>query len=64
MTIYGPLVYRKKNRGGVPKRRFAVVWNTQHCAGERSELLMGSLYGIVNAVVSATDVFHNPVMSK
>lgn len=55
---------QEKNRGGVPKRQFAVVWNTQHCAGEKSELLMGSLYGIVYAVVSAADVFHNPIMSK
>lgn len=25
MRIYGPLVYKKKNHGGVPKRQFAVV---------------------------------------
>jgi len=64
MTIYGPLVYKKKNRGGVPERQFAVVWNTQPCAGERSELPMRFLYGIVKAVVSVADVFHNPIMYK
>jgi hypothetical protein len=64
MRIYGPLVYKNINRAGVPKRQFAVVWNTQYCAGERSKLLNGSLYGIVNAVVSAADVFHNRIMSK
>jgi hypothetical protein len=64
MRIYGPLVYKNKNRGGVLKRQFAVLWNTQYCAGERSKLLKGPLYGIVNAVVSAADVFHNRIMSK
>jgi hypothetical protein len=58
MRIYGPLVYKNITRG-VPKRQFAVVWNTQYCAGERSKLLKGSLYGRVNAFVSAADVFHN-----
>jgi hypothetical protein len=57
-------VYKKRNCGGVPKEQFAVVWNTQHCVGERSELLKGSLYGIVKAVVSADVVFHNRIMSK
>jgi hypothetical protein len=64
MRIYGPLVYKNITRGGVHKRQFAVVWNTQYCAGERSKLLKGSLYGRVNAVVSAADVFHNRIMSK
>ena len=54
----------KKNRVGVPKRQFSVVWNTQHCAGEKRNFFKCCLYGIVNPDFSTEDVFHNRIRSK